>query len=46
MRYDVSYRIRFAQRKEILYMANQEKYTILYSRLSQKDERAGESNSI
>ena len=27
-------------------MANQEKYTILYSRLSQEDERAGESNSI
>ena len=27
-------------------MANQEKYTILYGRLSQEDERAGESNSI
>ncbi|NLO21928.1 MAG: recombinase family protein [Syntrophomonadaceae bacterium] len=27
-------------------MANQEKYTILYSRLSQEDEREGESNSI
>ena len=27
-------------------MANQEKYTILYGRLSQEDEREGESNSI
>jgi len=27
-------------------MANQEKYTILYGRLSQEDERTGESNSI
>lgn len=27
-------------------MANNEKYTILYGRLSQEDEREGESNSI
>lgn len=27
-------------------MANQEKYTLLYGRLSQEDEREGESNSI
>jgi site-specific DNA recombinase len=27
-------------------MANQEQYTILYGRLSQEDEREGESNSI
>ena len=27
-------------------MANNEKYTILYGRLSQEDDREGESNSI
>ena len=27
-------------------MADKEKYTILYGRLSQEDEREGESNSI
>ena len=34
--------------KEILkiIMANQEKFTILYARLSQEDARDGESNSI
>ena len=27
-------------------MASQQKYTVLYARLSQEDDRAGESNSI
>ena len=32
--------------KEDMKLANQEKYTILYGRISQEDEREGESNSI
>jgi site-specific DNA recombinase len=34
------------EKEDFLKLANQEQYTILYGRLSQEDEREGESNSI
>ena len=32
--------------KEVMMASQKQQYTILYGRLSQEDERAGESNSI
>ena len=43
----VTYRIGLPERKEKkMKQANQELYDILYARLSQEDDREGESNSI
>ena len=47
VRYTSCYRTGLPNEKEVT-MAGQEnqQYTVLYGRLSQEDERAGESNSI
>ena len=47
VRYTSCYRTACPKEKEVT-MAGQEnqQYTVLYGRLSQEDERAGESNSI
>lgn len=37
---------RFANKKDVLMKQANQKYTILYGRLSQEDDREGDSNSI